>query len=326
MSHTMTSVNGLAGLGDFREAVAGMVAGGDLDRLIRAIFGIQDQLVNAINTRAQIVNEHRKAVDFYNEAFSNKDLSFVTAVQAYEAAKMGVEIFARQVQTLNELDVVFTRISEALSSAGLSGDANAVNQTVTQIRRFTSDTDKVMSGIAEYSSAKFAIIAEFNRELAAAGISTSDYSNPGWFSAYVRGSARVVPFENEPSPPSGLSGLGGLDGLPMLAVAIIWVIGIVAAAVVAIVTINKIIAALNSQAETQRALILERNRQKETLRQQLYAEGRAQAEIDAIMVGYDKETVRQTDDVPKSGFGKELLLPIGIGVLALIGLKAAKVL
>lgn len=302
-----------SGLGDFREAVAGIIAGGDLDKLVQAIYGVQDRLIDAINARPAVIDGYRKAFELADS-------------EMIESARMGVRIFARQVQTISELNILFMKIAEALSGAGLTNDANGVNQTVVQLRRFETETNQVMSGVPEYSDVKWEILSAFNYELSRLGVSQNDYSNPEWISAYCRASAQVVPFENEPSKPWGLSGLFGLGELSTLAVAILWGIAIVAAAAVAAMTISKIISALNIRAETQQKLILDRNQQKEQLRLVLHAQGIPQAAIDMMMQQFDTETKKMVDDVPKSNLISDLAVPVGIGVLVLIGLKAGGVI
>lgn len=315
---------GLSGLGDFNDAMASMIAGGELSKLTSAIFKIQDELISASSSRAAVLEGFQKAEALYYEAASNDVGDLTVFLEAIEGAKLGVRLYARQIQTLTQFEIILSKVSSSLYSAGLTNDSNAVDQTVAQIRRFVSDTDSAFGGIPEYSKTKLSIISAFASELSRAGISRNDYANPAWFSAFGRAASAVVPIENEPSAPEGLG--GGLGALPLLAVAILYGLAIVAATIVAIVSVRSVIAALNSKAETAGKLILQRSSDREVLRRQLYAQGASEEVIDSTLSKFDEDTKKDLNNIPGSSLLSELLVPIGIGIATLFGLKKAGIL
>jgi hypothetical protein len=319
---------GAEGFGDWRGDIAASIAGNEIDKLVSGIFKVQDSLINSINARNGIFDGYQQAKLIYSEAvktFGDKAMTRLEpAISALTGATMAVKVFARQIQTLSELWVVFAEISSKLHAAGLYNDENAVNQTVNQVRRFVTESDAKFAGIPQYNGTKQEIIAAFVAELRMWGVDRNAYGDPRWFGAFIKAADKVVELPGRPTAPGeiasfGVSGLGGLGNpLPMLIVALLWVLAIVAATVTLMYGINKTINALNSEAVTARDLILQRDKEKEQLRMELVRQGKGQAEINAAMAQFDRETRDQVKDIPKSGLLSSLLLPLGIAAGGLV--------
>jgi len=318
----------LDGLGDFRSALSSMIAEGSLNELLRGIFKVQDLLVSSINSRGEIFEGHSRAQDLYADSaqFGPEMIPMpfgaglinpyrIPALQAVESANFGVAAFARQVLTLNQLARIFGGVSSALTEAGLANDANSVDQTLAQMRRFIQESDNLFAGVGIYRDTKAQILQIFEQtELPMWGVSPQAVDDPRWIQAFVKAADKVVELPDvDTSLPPGVSGLGAL---PVLAAAILWGIGIVAAAVTAMYAIRKIIDALNSKAITARELILQRDREKEALRMKMIESGASPEEIDTAMKAFDEETARQVKSVP-DGMGLGTVALIGAGLLAL---------
>lgn len=325
---------GAEGMGDWKSDIASAVAGNELNQLVSGIFKVQDSLVDAINARNQILASYQKAKVLYDDAektFGPPMLGFIPnfktipAQFALAGAVRGVQIFARQIQTLAELGIVFSNISSQLSNANLYQDADSVNQTVRQVNRFVVESDVLFSQVSQYNGTKQKIISAFKNELTLWGVGQTAYGDPRWFAAFVKAADKVVEIPGRPTAPQELgAGMGSLGNpLPQLIVALLWVVAIVAATVTAMYAINKTISALNSEAETAKALILQRDREKEQYRAQLVSQGTPQPAVDAAMKQFDAETAQQVKDIPKSGILSNLLL---YGSLAAGGIVAAIVL
>lgn len=311
-----------AGFGDWTGDIALLTAGDQLDQLTKGIFAIQDSLVSAIEARNGILSEYRSAqiaLADANRLFgvaTSEDSGSYDAKMAFTAAAMGVRVFARQIMTLSELQVVFSDISAKLTSAGLTQDADSIDQTTRQINRFVIESDTLFAQVVEYNQAKQAIIGQFKAELSAWSVAQNAYSDPRWFAAYVKAADKVVELPGRPTAPDelgnlGVSGMGDMGILPAAVVAVLWVIAIVGATVSIMYTVKKTIEALNSKAETAKALILQRDQEKEALRQQMIEGGSNQAEISAAMNDFDAETTKQVKDIPDSALAG-LVLPLTI--------------
>lgn len=332
---------GAEGMGDWKGDIAAAVAGNELNQLISGIFNLQNSLVEAINARNQILSGYTRAKAIYDDAEKLfgppvQTVGFVPvpnfktlpAQFALASATKGVRVFARQVQTLAELAIVFSKISEQLSAAYLANDANAVDMTVNQVNRFVIESDALFRGVPEYNSTKQKIIAAFKGELTLWGVGQNDYGDPRWFAAFVKAADKVVEIPGRPTAPqelgAGMSGMNGLGNpMPQLIIALLWVVAIAAATVTAMYAISKTISALNSEAETAKALILQRDREKEAYRAQLAAQGTPAAAITEAMKQFDAETDQQVKAIPKSALLGDILL---YGGLAAGGIAAVFIL
>jgi hypothetical protein len=320
---------GVSGLSDWKGDIAAAVASGELDQLMSGVNKTQDSLISALNARGPVIESYRKARVLYDDARAKYGSPFIggmpnvsvfPATEAMSASIEGVKFFARQVQTLFELEVVLSKVSEGLFSAGLPNEEGSVNAAITQIRRFTSETDTLMRSIPEYQQTKLKIIAAFNSELAARRIPAAKSDDPAWFEAYLVAADRVV---SVPVEAGGMSGLGDLGFAPALVV-LIKVIAIIAATVVAIHAINKITSALNSKAETARDLILQRERDWTKVESDMRSAGKSQSEINNARNAWESGTAKTIKDIPEpSGiFGAVpamILGVLGIGVALKVG-------
>lgn len=325
------------GLGDFRQAVVGLIAGKELDQLMSAVRRLNDEVIRGISERKPIIDGYREAKALLDDAVrrfgpptipagpaSIPNVKVLPAYTAMATARKGIQVLARQVQTLGMLDRVFTAISVELTKAGASAEANGIDVTLAQVRRFIRDTDDAAPPVApEYMGAKRAILLLAKRKYAAAGVDRNAIDNPKWLGLYIQAANEVVPIP-QPSPPAG-AGLG--NPLPVIAAVLIWVVGIVAAAVVASQAIARLIPDQNSKAVTARNIALEAERRKSEELARLRAAGASQAEIDAAMKSIDTSTKEAIAAVPepKSPLGG-ILAPIGIVIAAAIGAKAAGVI
>lgn len=318
------------GMGDdWGGAVAGMIAGDELNQLVSAILNINDQLVGMINSRASVRDGYLQAKQTYDQAmqsFDGFDVGDLEPVQlALGTAKKGVQVYARQVQTLTMLDHVFTEISIALGSAGLKSDASNVDATLNQIRRFTIDTDNAFAGIPDYMAAKQLILGTAQVMWNSAGVPTNAYSNPSWFNLYVKASNQAVPIPNQPELPDELRA-AGMGALPIIATMLIWVIGVIVAGVVISKALASAIPNQNSKAETVKQILLKAADEKARVRSEMMAQGRSQEEIDQAMTSIDRGAAAASKDVPDApsmlGY---VLIPLGLGIGGIILAKFLKV-
>lgn len=323
---------GVSGLSDWKGDIAAAVASGELDQLMAGVRRTQDSLIAAINARGPAINAYQTARNLLDEATAKYGPPFFSAAfgssvpnpnvfpaaQAFTAAAEGMRFFARQVQTLYELDVVLTKVSEGLFNAGLRSEEASVNAAVTQIRRFTSETDALLRGIKDYTETKNRIVEAFNKQRAAFGVPASQSDDPRWFEAYLLAAEQVVPLPKEAAA-VGVSGLSDL-GLGPALVVLIKVIAIIAATVVAIHAINKITSALNSKAETAREVILQRERDWSQMESAMRAAGKSQTEIDAARKSWESGTAQSVKEIPEpSGvFGS-----VTTALVAVLGVGAA---
>lgn len=324
------------GLGDFRQAVLGLIAEKELNQLTSALHRLNEQVVQGIDDRNETARGYKEAKALLDEAVkqfgppmisgpmgvSIPNPSVLPAYMAMATARKGVQVLARQVQMLGMLDRVFTKISVELTNAGATNDANSIDITLAQLRRFILDTDKMIAPLApEYMDTKRAILQSAERKYAAAGIATNAIDDPKWFGLYVEAANEIVPLPDQPSPPPG-AGLG----MPAIAAVIIWIVAVVAAAVVASQAIARLIPDQNSKAITARQIALEAAERKRQVEMQMRAQGASQAEIDAAKKSIDADTKDSIENIPepKSPFGA---LAIPIAIVAALGIgKAAGVL
>lgn len=330
---TDAAARGISDFGDWKGDIAAAVASGELDQLMAGVRKTQDTLIAAINARGPAINAYKMARNLLDEATAKygppffpapfgasvPNMSVFPAAQAFTAAAEGMRFFARQVQTLFELEIVLAKISEGLFNAGLRNEEASVNAAITQIRRFTVETDALLRGIKDYTDTKNRIIEAFNRQRAAFGVPTSQIDDPRWFEAYLLAAEQVVPLPKGATSAMGVSGLGDLGLAPVLVV-LIKVIAIIAATVVAIHAINKITSALNSKAETAREVILQRERDWSKMEVAMRAAGKSQAEIDSARKSWESGTAQTVKDIPEpSGiFG-----PVTAALMAVLGVGAA---
>lgn len=318
------------GMGDdWGGAVAGMIAGDELDKLVSAILDLNDQLVDMINSRASVLAGYAQAKTTYDQAlqnFAGFDIGDLEPVQlALGTAKKGVQVYARQVQTLTMLDHVFTDISNALVNAGLKNDASNVDATLNQIRRFTIDTDNAFSRIPEYMDAKRAILGDAQARWSANHVMSNAYSDPNWFALYVKAADAVVPLPNQPELPAELRA-AGMGALPLIASMLIWVIGVVVAGVVISKALARAIPDQNSKAETVKQILLKAADEKARVRSEMMADGKSQAEIDAAMESIDRGAAQASKDVPDApSMMGYILIPLGLGIGGIILAKFLKV-
>lgn len=322
------------GMGDIKSDVAAAIASKELDELMSGVRKVQDALIDAINARPSTLKNYQTAAANYDAARSSysdgADDAMVAAQKAVDASVLGVQFFARQVQTLAELQIVFGQVSAGLMAAGLSNERDAVDQTLKQLGRFIIETDNLFSQVPEYSDTKYAIISSFNRELSANRVNPNDYSNRGWFQSYMNAVEKVVPLPKGTGL-SGLTGFRGMGGLgnpmaPALVALIILVAGVVAT-VVAIKAINKMAEVFNSKAETARQLVLQRDQNWASMEAQMRAQGATEDQIDAARAKWNAQTKTAVDQIPESpSIGGSVGIVAGILLAAGVGLKAAGVL
>lgn len=325
------------GMGDLKSDVAAAIASKELDELMSGVRRVQDALISAINARPSTLKNYQIAAANYDAARSSysdgADDAMVAAQKAVDASVLGVQFFARQVQTLAELQIVFGQVSAGLMSAGLSNERDAVDQTLKQLGRFIIETDNLFSQVPEYSDTKYAIISAFNLELSSNRVNPNDYSNRGWFQSYMNAVEKVVPLPKGTGV-SGLSGLRGFGGMgslgnpmaPALVALIILVAGVVAT-VVAIRAINKMAEVFNAKAETARQLVLQRDQNWASMEAQMRSQGATEDQIDAARAKWNAQTKAAVDQIPESpSIGGSVGIVAGILLAAGVGLKAAGVL
>lgn len=332
-----------AGMGDWGAAITEAIAGRDLERLLGAVLSLNDRLIEAVNARGAVLSGYKEAKALQEEALRLfgppmmriglipvPNWRILPAAMAFQTAKKAVQVFARQVMTLLQLNRVFTEISAALTRAGLKNDANGVDMTTNQIKRFVFETDNIFgSSVPEYGETKRAIASAADKEWMAWGVAKDAYGDPRWLAAFEKAADKVVLIPDKPEPPSALRERGLAEGglgnpLPVLAVVVIWTVGILSASVLAGIAITRLIPDQNSKAKTARDLLLKAAEQKRQVELAMRQQGKSQAEIDAAKASIDKETEAAVKAIPepKSPWGF-LLVPLGILAAAAIGGKAA---
>lgn len=333
------------GMGDWREAVAELVAGDELSELVRGIRGVQDRLRGAIVARKPILDGYVQAKALAQEAtrlfgplmsqpiglIPTVNLKVVPAAEALRTATKGVEYMAREVFTLTMLDRVFTEISAALTQAGLSTDADSVWSTVQMIRRFTLETDDTFfSLVPEYGKTKEKLLSSTQSQWAHVGVASNAVGDPRWIQAVMDVAEQVVPLPAAAGAsegiPEGTSMMSGMGALPLLAVVLLKVLAIVATTVVAIVAIRQLIPNQNSKAETARELLLRYQAQKENEAAQMRAMGKSEAEIQSRMEAIDREAGAAVEKIPEP---RSILGTVGtvlaVAAAAAVGTKIAGV-
>lgn len=315
-----------AGMGNWGAAVTGLIASRELGQLNSAVHTLLDKVISAIGQRAGLLEGYLEARTKLDEAqrkfgpitistgfMSAPNAVLIPFVTAFATAKKGVQVMAREVQTLGFLDRVFTQISAALTQAGLANDANSIDQALIQIRRFNLDTDNAFfSKAPEYNAAKQAILAQASAEWKALGVSSSAYDDPKWFAGYLRAAQKVVPIENPPAPPSEIQA-AGLGALPVLGALLIWVIGIVVAGFVLASAIGRIVPDQNGKARTAEKLLLAYQEQKAKEAAEMRAMGKSEAEIQDRMNAIDQEAKKAVEHVPDPpSMLKWVLIPVGV--------------
>jgi hypothetical protein len=320
----------MQGLGNFRQAVVSLIAEKELDQLISAVRKLNDEVISGINDRNSIITGYKEAKALLDEATRNfgppvistglvslPNTKVLPAYTAMVTARKGIQVLARKVQTLVMLDRIFTALSAELTKAGASNDANAIDITLAQVRRFVVETDNMASSLTDYMDTKRAILTLAEKKYAAAGVDRNAIDNPRWLAIYVQAAQEIVPIPQEPPPSAGLG-----NPMPLLATVLIWVIGIVAAAVVAMRAISRLIPDQNSKAITAREIVLAAEKRKSEELARLRAAGASQAEIDAAMKSIDESTKRLLENIPepKSPLG---FLTIPIAIISVLGIGKA---
>lgn len=299
------------GMGDWGGAVTELIAGGELEKLNSAVRALLDKLIAAINSRAEIVQGYREAKALFADAQAKygppmmsvgyaeiPNQSVLPAFMAFGTAAKGVQVFAREVQTLGFLDRVFTQVSAALTRAGASNDANSIDQALAQLRRFTMETDNLFFSLApEYNETKQKILAQAKPQWAALGVAANAYDDPKWMAGYIRAANIVVPIDDQPEPPAAVAE-AGLGALPVLGAMLIWVIGIVVAGLVISSAISRILPDTNSKARTAEALLLKYQEQKAREAAEMRAAGYSEEQIKKRMDTIDDEKKRDLDKIP----------------------------
>lgn len=336
-------------LGDWQGDIAASIAGGDLDRVTSAILGLSDQLTSVVESKNSILNGYLFAKNSYDDAtrlFGPAVIPMPVVglapnpkiypfLQALVAAQMGVKLLARKAHMLTKLNLVFGQIAASLQRAGLTTDSNSITGVSMQIGRFVADIGNAFSGVPLYMNTIVKLNDAADAEWRLWGVDAGNQNDPRWFQAYIAAANKVVPLPEGTPLMSGLSGLGELGNpLAQILIILIWVIAIVAAAVVAIKTASMAIDALNPQAATAKALILQRDREREVLKLKIISEGKAQgkpdvqiqAEVDTSLKTFDRETNDAVRNIPKSGLLSSIAWPVGIAAAALVGLKVAGVI
>ncbi len=311
-------------MGDWGAAVTGLVAAQELDQLNSAVRKLIDKLISAIGQRAGLLQGYQEAKAALQSAQAKFGPAFIStgiiqvpnaalipAMLAFGSAKKGVELMAREVQTMGFLDRVFTQVSAALTRVGLSNDANSIDQALAQIRRFNVDTDNMFfSQAPEYNQAKQAILRQAEAEWQALGVAKNAYDDPKWMAGYLRAAQSVVPIENIPQPPESVLD-AGMGALPLLGALLIWAIGIVVAGLVLSEAISRILPDQNSKAKTAEKLLLAYQDQKAKEAAQMRAAGASEAQIQTRMNAIDEEAKKNVNNIPEPGsLFKWLLIPV----------------
>jgi hypothetical protein len=329
------------GIGDWRGDIASMIASDELDKLISAVRKLNDQLIDAITARNGIYSGYMVAkrnltaarASFGDDFVSGPmgitipNMDTIDAQIAYGTAVKAVRVFARQTQTLAELQIVFMRIQTALAAVGDTNDADAVAGTLSQMNRFQTETNSMFRGtVPEYQEAVNQLITSFNGELQSWGVSANAYDDPRWLAAFLKAADKVVPIPGRPELPQQALD-AGLGIIPVIAWVIVGVVGVITAGFVLSSMLSKLIPDQNSKAETARQIALAAQQRKAQEEARLRAQGASQATIDAAKASIDEDTHRQIQDIPEPGspFGF-LIIPGAVAAAGLIALKATGLL
>lgn len=310
---------GVSGLGDVASSFSAMVAGEEnLDKLRKGVAQAQDAIRKVIETRAPLLAGYRIAEVAYNEIkgkygpelmgigmvrFPNPN--YVPALSALVTAQDAMKQYARQVHQSENLAIVFMRISEALTKAGLKNDANYVDQFTSLSNRFTIETGNLLRGIPAYQGTINSIIEAFKQELSAAGVAPNAYDDPRWYQAYLRAADKVVPL-----PEAARAGMGEFDeavsGLGIEPVTISLIIAGIVKLVIVLGLIASVLYALsrllpdaNSKAKTARDLLVQRETDWTKIEAQMRAQGKSQAEIDAARKSWEAGTRKTIEEIPE---------------------------
>lgn len=328
------------GLGDWRGDVVSLIASKELGQLMSAVGKVSDQLLDAVVTRNDIYAGYVTAKrnlemarasfgpDFSTGMYGVRipNSNTVDAQVAYGTASKAVSVFARQVQTLAELKIVFLRIQSALSAAGAASDADAMAGTINQITRFESETNAKFLPAPEYQNTINQLVAAFKDELRVWGVAENAYDDPRWLSAFLKAADKVVPIPGSPKLPQPALD-AGLGAIPTIAWVIVGVVGVITAGFVLSSMLSQVIPDQNSKAETARQLLLSAQQQKAKVEAQMRAQGKSQAEIDDAKASIDADTKRSLSSIPDPGspFGF-LVIPGVVAAAGLITLKATGIL
>lgn len=326
----------------WRQALAELIAGNELDVLMRGVRGLNDKLVSVINARNGILSGYLDATKLYGEAVAIGGAPYISmgisnvpnpsvlpSLQALGTAVKGVKFFARDVFLLTMLDRVFAEVASELGKMDLRNDANAVESTLNQIRRFVMETDDKFGFrvVPEYMETKSAILQNAKAEWAHRGVATNAFGDPRWLEGVVAAADQVVPVP-QPSggssssmftTPMGPSLMHGMGAVTVLVAILLKVLGIVAVTVVAIVAIRRLIPDQNAKAEHAADLLRDYQQQKSREALQMRAQGKSEAEISKRMADIDAEAKRAVDAIPDApaplgGLFKWLGIAAGVGV------------
>lgn len=285
----------------------------ELDALMSSVRKTQDFLIASINLRGPVAKAYDQAKALYDQTVAVAGGAFLQAGRvtvpnpqvlpamiALASAKQGLEFFARQVQTLNELDVVYTQIAQGLHKSGLLAEEDVLNAAHQQILRFTTESDAILRAVPAYQDAKNRIIAYFTAELAAAGIPVTATDDPRWFQSYLLAAEKVVPLPAQAKQEAGMAGaaLGDLGAFPIIGF-IVGLVLSVGAVVVALRAMERLLPDVNAKAKTayDQALIVAKQRADEAA--QMRAAGRSEAEIAARMAQINKEAEEAIKKLPE---------------------------
>lgn len=301
------------GMGDWGSAVTELIAQDELGRLNSAVRALIDKLIAAINSRAEVLSGYQEAAALFKDAQAQFGAPMINAgyalipnpavlpsYTAFGVAVKGVQVFAREVQTLGFLDRVFTQVSASLTRAGLANDANSIDQALAQIRRFNLETDNMFfRAVPEYNQTKQQILAQAKAEWAALGVAANAYDDPKWMAGYIRAANAVVPVEDQPGPPEAVA-QAGLGELTLLGSLLIWVIGIVVAGLVISSTLSRILPDVNAKARTAEKLALAYQQQRADVAAQMRADGKSEDEIKQTMREISAEEEEAYRKIPES--------------------------
>lgn len=304
----------------WRQSIAELVAGDELNVLMKGVRDLSGKLTSAINARNSILSDRIEAEKLYQEAirlggppfmamgFVNTPNPMVLpAMKALETARKGVRLYAREVFTLTMLDRVFTRISVELGRQTLTGEANAIDGVLNQIRRFVIETDNRFRVAPEYMETKGEILQAAKSQWAHMGVPANAFDDPRWMEGIMKAADQVIPVPLPRSyrPPEisegiqeGTSMMQGMGSVTVLVVVLLKVLGIVAATVVAIVAIKRLIPDQNLKAEKTSEILKEYADRKTKIERQMRALGKSEVEISRRMEEIDSEAQRAVKGIP----------------------------
>jgi len=328
-----------AGMADWGAAAVGLIADKELGALMKGVRGLIDKLISLIGARGAILDGYKVAHARYTSAQAKfgplliagpmgmtQNVLLLPFASAYATAQKGVKVLAREVQTIGFLDRIFTQISAALTQAGLSSDANAIDQAVAQIRRFAIETDDLFFPIPEYMQTKRSILTEGVPIWRSLGVGATAYDDPKWMAGYLKAANAVVPVEGAPAAPADLQA-AGMGALPIIAQMILYVIVIVSVGMSLASAISRVIPNQNAKAETAEKLLLEAQKQKAKEASQMRAAGASEAQIDARMAAIDTEVARAVSTVPDApSLFKPMIAVAGVVAAGYVAGKATGVL